>query len=110
METLTNSRFITWPSIVERTASHTVVLVDPSQDDIDNISKFCSACDKNYDIYIYDGTSGDLEYLNAISNNSDLLVINELSQISTSTNNVRYGLSQDYASAVDYFIKFDEIN
>ena len=110
METLTNSRFITWPSIVDRTTSHTVILVDAEQPEIDQISEFCSVCDKNYDIYLYTGDSGDLEYLNAISDRSDLFLINNLSKVTTTAKNVRYGAGLEYTSAVDYFVKYDQIN
>lgn len=110
METLTNSRFITYPSVVDRTTSHTVILIDADAEEIENISKFCSACDKNYDIYLYEGSKGDLEYLNEISNKSDLLLINNSSEVYTTANHIRYGQDQEYTSALDYFAKYDEVN
>ena len=110
METLTNSRFITWPSIVDRTTSHTVVLVDATKEDIEQISEFCAVCDKNYDIYLYEGGTGDLEYLNAISDNSELFLINDTSQVTTTAKSVRYGIGKEYTTAVEYFSSYDQLN
>jgi len=74
MEILTNSRFITHPSLVDKSTSHTVLVVDATEDDIENIGLFCKASNKNYDVYLYRYELDDLEWLNSILKRTDTVL------------------------------------
>lgn len=98
------SRFITSPDVLSKT-THTVTLVDPSVDDIERVGLYCKSVDEDYDVYLYDGDSSDLQYLNAISNVSDRVLISESSlvTISNAVNVEKYGANQTLNNPLDYF-------
>lgn len=98
------SRFITAPDIVEK-QTYTVTLIDPSTEEIERVGLYCAAIDKDYDIYLYNGDYGDLQYLQELSNRSDKVLINHSSSvnISGSANIEVYGLEQPLKSPLEYF-------
>ena len=98
------SRFITSPDVLTK-ATHTVTLVDPSVDDIERVGLFCKSVDEDYDVYLYDGASSDLQYLNAITNISDRVLINETSKVTIAhADNVEsFGPNQPLLNPLDYF-------
>ena len=98
------SRFITYPDILEKSNNHTVLLVDADLDDVANLATFCSMSKRNYDIYLYKGDQGDLEWLNHLHQNLDKTFIKESSQVSI-TSADRYTTVNDLR---DYFTKIDE--
>ena len=72
--TLTNSRFITHPSLEEKTTSHTVVIVNPTDEEITAIGTFCQTCNKNYDIYLYSNATNDSAWYTAIVDVADHVI------------------------------------
>lgn len=107
---LTNSRLITHPSVIEADGNHVVVVIDAGQADIDNIVKFCEVCNKNYDIYIYQHDSYDLEWLHFITNDVKHVLINVDSDVDIKNidNLSTFGKDQPLLDPVSYFQKFDE--
>lgn len=108
--TQTNSRFITNPSLIESDGNHAVVLVDATTDDIENIGYFCKVSNKNYDVYLYRGDSNDLEWLSAISNQADHILINESSHVTINTisNLSKFGPNQALEDPLAYFQNVDD--
>ena len=99
----TNSRFITYPSVVEKSDSHTVVLVDATNQDIENIGLFCKVANLNYDIYLYKH-NGDLEWLSHVTSLTDQIIINPSSEVKVGSPDVRY-----LDDMVTYFQEIDQI-
>lgn len=102
-----NSRFITYPSVVDKSNNHTVVLVDASEEDIEDIGLFCKLSNKNYDIYLYRGDSYDLEWLNHVSKRADNMLIKDNSQVSTTANHQKFGSNSKQVSPLEYFQNYD---
>lgn len=100
-----NSRFITYPSKVNKSANHTVVLIDPDIEDIERVGLFCKTSIKDYDIYLYNGESSDLEWLYSLDDLADKLLINDASHvIITGSNRAERRKSSDILA---YFQDFD---
>jgi len=97
------SRFITYPDVLEKSNNHTVLLIDADLDDVANLATFCSLSHRDYDIYLYKGNQGDLEWLSHLGNRIDYTFVREGSSVNTST-------AQLYSSVTDlkeYFTKID---
>jgi hypothetical protein len=101
-----NSRFITYPSTVEKTR-HTVLIIDIKPADFIVLTEFLQNNDNDFDVYLYDGTSYDLEWLNHVSKECDDVLIDDASQvrISPESTNVRYGVGLEYQTPYGYFTK-----
>lgn len=90
--------------MVEKEDNHTVIVVDASKEDVEDLGLFCKFSEKNYDVYLYKGETGDLEYLASISNNADQILINDTSSVSVQSQNVlRFGEHGDIHQILDYF-------
>jgi len=98
-----DSRFITYPDILPKSLNHTVLLVDADLDDVANLATFCSLSKQNYDIYLYKGDTGDLEWLNHLSSNLDKTFIKDASQVQITFSD-RYSTVNDLR---EYFTKID---
>jgi hypothetical protein len=103
MTTQTDSRFITYPDILAKSPNHTVLLVDADLDDVANLATFCSISKQNYDIYLYKGSTGDLEWLSHLTANLDKTFIKNTSQVQI-TNSSQYSSVDDLK---EYFTKID---
>jgi len=105
-----NSRFITYPSLVDKSENHTVTIVDATPDDIENIGFFLKSTDKNFDVYLYRGDLNDLEYLSHASDNSDHILVSSASQvtITNATNVTTFGQGANLNNPLKYFKDFDE--
>jgi len=81
-EVVTN--IITPPDFVDN-ENHTVVLVDPSADELDHLSEFFRNARFSYNVYVYRNGMNDIDWLNqAIAKSDAFLVntaINELSPV-----------------------------
>lgn len=102
------SRFITYPSIVEKD-NHTVILVDPSSEDQKRLELYLQINFRDYDVYIYQGSVDDLQWLKHVAEQADTVLINNQSQIevANSVNVIRYGSS---TSLVDHLAYFEQIS
>lgn len=96
-----NSRFITYPSRVDK-LHHTVLLIDADLEEVEVLANFCTISKRDYDIYLYKGSSGDLEWLAYLD--VDHTFIKDSSSV-VSPNGVRYTTIETIA---DYFTKMDD--
>ena len=103
MQTLTNSRIITHPDLLEKTTNHTVIIVDPTEEELEVVGLFCMSSNRNYDIYVYSGALGALEWLHEVNNRADAMLINHNSQVSSNVGE-RYNDNE----LIEYFQKVDQ--
>jgi hypothetical protein len=100
------SRFITYPSVVDKSNNHTVILIDATAEELIRLERFLKTSDINFDVYLYPGHMGDLEWLNHVSYHADQTLINNDSEVSTS-NSTRYGLEQPLKEPLAYFEQYE---
>jgi hypothetical protein len=100
------SRFITYPSTVEKSNNHTVILIDGTAMELARLERFLKISDLNFDVYLYPGHTGDLEWLNHVSYHADQTLINDNSEVSTSRS-IRYGLEGNLKEPLDYFEQYE---
>jgi len=105
------SRFITYPSTVEK-LRHTVLVIDIKPADFIVLTEFLQKSVQDFDVYLYDGTSHDLEWLNYVSKECDDILIDDASQvrITPEDTNIRYGLGLEYQTPYGYFTKLVDKN
>ena len=103
------SRFITYPSTVEKESNHTVVLIDAVEEDIERIGLFLKTSLQDFDVYLYRGDLYDLEWLNEIGKETDVYLINDASQVKVSPESLRYGTDQELTNPLDYFQKIEQL-
>ena len=101
-----NTRYITYPSTVDK-VRHTVLIIDIKPADFIVLTDWLKASDQDFDVYLYDGESHDLEWLNHVTNDCDDVLIDNASQvkISPECTNVRYGPGLEYQTPYGYFTK-----
>lgn len=101
-----NSRFITYPSTVDK-VRETAIVIDIKPADFIVLTDFLKTTSKDYDIYLYDGESHDLEWLNYVTQDCDHVLIDDTSQvrITPDSTNVRYGAGLEYQTPYGYFAK-----
>ena len=87
---MNTSRFVTYPSTVEENSNHKVVLIDATEQVLTQVERFLQTSEENFDVYVYSGDSYDLEWLNYVSTNAELILINDASQVRVTPNGVRY--------------------
>ena len=97
-----NSRFITYPSVVEKETNHTILLIDAATDDIENIGLFCKSSIKDYDIYLYRADLQEAEWLATVANLADEILIADGSLVSIDFPTTIY-----ITSPLGYFQEFD---
>lgn len=100
---MNNSRFITYPSTVESNNNHKVVVIDATEQELGQLERFLQTSRENFDVYLYKGDSYDLEWLNYVSTDSELILINDNSQVKITPSGVRY---QD--NLIDYFERIEQ--
>ena len=101
-----NSRFITYPSTVDK-VRETAMIIDIKPADFIVLTDFLKAADRDFDVYLYDGQSHDLEWLNHVTKSCDHVLIDDTSQvrITPKSTNVRYGPGLEYQTPYGYFTK-----
>ena len=87
---MNTSRFVTYPSTVETNSNHRVVLIDATEQELTQLERFLQTSEENFDVYIYSGDSYDLEWLNYVSNDAKLILINDASQVRVTPDSIRY--------------------
>ena len=100
------TRYITYPSTVTK-ARYTVLIIDIKPADFIVLTEFLQNNPNDFDVYLYDGTSHDLEWLNYVSQDCDDVLIDNDSQvkITPESTNIRYGLGLEYQTPYGYFTK-----
>lgn len=106
-----NSRMITYPDTVEKSANHTVLLIDAAIEDITRCGLFCATSQKDYDIYLYRHDLNDLQWLAAVSQRVDRVLLHESSQVTIMHDPglVKIGDHQEVPDALDYLTAYDSI-
>jgi hypothetical protein len=102
-----NNRLITYPSTVEKTHHHTVVLIDCSTQDFMDVLAFLKTSKTDFDVYTYRGDYYDLEWLNYVGYSADVFLINDSSQVKV-TSGIRYGFGQEFTNPLVYFQKIEQ--
>jgi hypothetical protein len=97
------SRFITYPSTVEKTADHTVILIDATLNELTQLERFLQTSNSKFDVYIYQETTDDLEWLSYISQVADQTLINSSSRINLMPKGIQY-----QTSPLDYFEQIEK--
>ena len=87
---MNTSRFVTYPSTVETNSNQKVVLIDATEQELTQVERFLQTSEKNFDVYVYSSNSYDLEWLNHVSTDAELILINNASQVRVTPNGVRY--------------------
>ena len=87
---MSTSRFVTYPSTVEINPNHRVVLIDATEQELTQLERFLQTSEENFDVYIYSGDSYDLEWLNYVSNDAKLILIDDASQVRVTPDSIRY--------------------
>jgi hypothetical protein len=100
------TRYITYPSTVEK-QRYTVLIIDINPEDFLVLTEFLQTNDNEFDVYLYDAVSHDLEWLNHISKECDDILIDNSSEvkITPESTNVRYGPGLEYQTPYGYFAK-----
>jgi hypothetical protein len=100
------SRFITYPSTVDK-IRYTAIVIDIKPADFIVLTEFLQNDPNDFDVYLYDGASHDLEWLNHVSKDCDVILIDDASQVSITpkSTNIRYGLGLEYQTPYSYFTK-----
>ena len=100
------TRYITYPSTVEK-IRHTVLIVDIKPADFIVLTEFLQKNDNDFDVYLYDSQSYDLEWLNHVSKECDDILIDNASQVKITPvdTNTRYGPGLEYQTPYGYFTK-----
>lgn len=106
-----NSRFITHPSIVEKQSNNTIVLVDATVDEVENVGLFCQVSRKDHDIYLYKQDVDDLSWLHTIAANADCILIAEHSVLTVDSTGqiIQYGPTQKLNTPLAYFQEVDKV-
>lgn len=99
------SRFITYPSIVEKTADHTVMLVDATEQDQQRLATFLQISIKEFDVYFYESTVDDLQWASHVGSLADTVLINGASNMQTDS--TRYGEGFALVDPLEYFEQID---
>lgn len=79
------SRFITYPDAVEKSNNYTVILIDATEEELIRLERFLEISTYNFDVYLYQGETGDLEWLNHIHSRADLILIKDSSHVNISS-------------------------
>lgn len=87
---MNNSRFITYPSTVESNSNHKVIVVDATKQELTQLERFLQTSIENFDVYLYSGERYDLEWLDYVSKDAKLILINDTSQVKITPCGVRY--------------------
>ena len=87
---MSTSRFVTYPSTVEINPNHRVVLIDATEQQLTQLERFLQTSVENFDVYLYSGESYDLEWLNYVSTDAKLILINDASQVKVTPTGIRY--------------------
>lgn len=100
------SRFITYPTTVDK-VRYTALIVDIKPADFIVLTEFLQNNTNDFDVYLYDGNSHDLEWLNYVTKDCDVVLIDDASQvrITPESTNIRYGQGREYQTPYGYFTK-----
>jgi len=102
---MNNSKFITYPSIVEDGLNHKIVVIDATEQELGQLERFLQTSRKNFDVYLYKGESYDLEWLNYACTDAELILINDSSQVKITPSGIRY-----QKDLIDHFEHIEQVS
>lgn len=70
-----DSNLITPPDILNN-GLHSITIIDPEQDEVDAIIRYCQHSDQAYNIYVYTPNMDDVEWMAQAVNASDSIIVN----------------------------------
>jgi hypothetical protein len=70
--------------------NQTIVLVDATAAELTQVERFLQTSKQDFDVYLYQGDYGDLEYLNDICKGTRPVLINSSSKVSIIPSGIRY--------------------
>lgn len=70
-----DSNLVTPPDILDNEL-HSIALIDPEQDELDTIIRFCQHSDQAYNIYVYTPNMENAEWLARAVNASHAVIVN----------------------------------
>ena len=100
---MNTSRFITYPSTVESNTNHKIIVVDATAQELAQLERFLQTSQTNFDVYLYTGDSYDLEWLNYVSTDAKLILINDASLVKITPSGIRYT-----DNLIDYFEQIEQ--
>jgi len=75
------SRFITYPSKVNKEQDPFVIIVSPTKEDIEKTERFLQTSSIDFDVFLVDDEQNDKEWLDYLFDHSDHVLINSSSSI-----------------------------
>lgn len=72
------SNLVTPPDLLDN-ESHSVLLVDPEQADLDAVIRFCQHTDQTFDVYVYTPNMNNRAWLDQAATVCDAIVVNSRS-------------------------------
>jgi len=105
------SRLITSPDILEHEDNHPVIIIDPTQEQIDQVVDFCRHSKKLFDVYVYTSDTDDLMYLSHVTKIAEQVLISDSSHVSIKNlkEQTIYGPNEKMVNPLDYFKNIDNI-
>lgn len=104
-----NSRIITHPDTVEK-ENRTVLIVDATRDEVENVALFCQVSKLNYDIYLYHREIDDVKWLSKVLSHCDIILVAQNSPILVvnDSRKVTFGKDELFATPLTYFQDIDD--
>lgn len=114
-----HSNFITPPDFISE-ALHTVLLIDPTWQELESIAVLCKTGETDFNVYVYDETMNDIDWLLKAANQADAVIVNTVPSSCSATKDRLVDLSRTYyygpknflsnqkqiAHPQDYFIEY----
>lgn len=97
-----NSRFITHPSLVEKSSNQTILLIDANDTQVEDIGFFCKVSNKDYDIYLYHTGLNDPVWFEKISALADCVLVADTSTV-TVADAIPFGKQSTVHHPLEYF-------
>ena len=103
------SRFITYPDIVDSDNNHPVLLIDPTQYNIEDIALFCKVSESDFDIYLYNHDLNDLEWLSEVSKRVNKILISAESRVEIRPTDeiIKFGSTENIVNPLEYFQEYN---
>jgi hypothetical protein len=95
-----HSNFITAPDYVEN-----ILIIGATADQAAAVADHCRASDKVYNVYFYDSSSNDLDWLNRVAFRVDTVLLQESLLQYRVPNPVGFGANCELKTPADYFAK-----
>ena len=117
------SNFITPPDFTDDD-KHTVILIDVAQEDVQRIAEWVQTAEKEYNVYIFDSTMADGDWLLKALDRAEACIVNTAETVLSEGKNklAESGRAYYYGPAeidngqtrlddpLNYFVQYDKVN